>query len=86
MSNSNAEVFEVVKKHFLDICPDAPADRVTPEVSMKDLGASSLDMVEVVTSSMRELGVRIPREALSEIKNIGGLVDVLLAAIAKKAA
>lgn len=78
------EIFAVVKKHLIDICPDIDPDAVTPEVSMKDLGASSLDMVEVVSCSMRELGVRVPRQELSSIKDIRGLADLLQTAITAK--
>jgi len=83
MTSSN-EVFEVVKKHLLDICPDVDASKVVPEASMKELGASSLDMVEVVSCSMRELGVRVPRQELSNLKDIGGLAELLRTAIAAK--
>ena len=85
MSRTNDEVFAVVKKHLAEICPDIPMDRVVREVSMKDLGASSLDMVEVVSCSMRELAVRIPRHELGTLKDIGGLADLLHAATLKKA-
>lgn len=52
--------------------------------SMKDLGANSIDIVEVVSSSMRELRIKIPREELSSLTNIDGLVDLLHAtAVAK---
>ena len=46
--------------------------------SMVDLGANSLDIVEVVSSTMRELRIKIPRENLQNIPNVDGLVDVLL--------
>jgi acyl carrier protein len=77
-------VYEVVRKHLLEICPDIKADRVVRTASMKELGASSLDMVEVVSCSMRELGVRIARQELSTLKDIGGLVDLLHDAALKK--
>jgi acyl carrier protein len=86
MNRSNEDVFEVVKKHFLEICADVPPDQVLRNVSMKDLGASSLDMVEVVSCSMRELAVRISRQDLSDVRNIGGVVDLLHAAVSAKAA
>ncbi|MBN9545306.1 MAG: acyl carrier protein [Alphaproteobacteria bacterium] len=85
MSVSKDEVFAVVRKHLLDICPDIDAAAIAPGVSMKDLGASSLDMVEVVSCAMRELAVRISRQDLSDIKDIGGLVDRLHDAAMTKA-
>ena len=84
MSPSKTEVFAVVTRHLIDICPDIDSGRVALEVSMKDLGASSLDMVEVVSCSMRELAVRISRQELSDIKDIGGLVDLLHKAVEAK--
>ena len=65
MSVSKDAVFAVVSKHLLDICPDIDAAAIAPNVSMKDLGASSLDMVEVVSCAMRELAVRISRQDMS---------------------
>lgn len=74
---TNEEVFQIVKKHLVEICEEIDPSAVVPGVSMKDLGASSLDIVEVVSCSMRELRVRVPRSELSKIKDIGGLVELL---------
>lgn len=77
MSVSREQVLQVVKKHVLatvDGLPDASFD---PSKSMKDLGANSLDMVEVVSCAMRELKVKVPRSELSRLTNVDGLVDLL---------
>ena len=71
------EVFAVVKKHLTEICEDVDPNAVVREASMKDLGASSLDIVEIVSCSMRDLKVRVPRAELSKLTDIGGLVDLL---------
>jgi hypothetical protein len=42
-------------------------------------------MVEVVSCAMRELAVRISRQDMSDIKDIGGLVDKLYEAAQAKA-
>lgn len=83
---TNDDVFAVVKRRLLEVCPEIVAADVTREASMKELGASSLDMVEVVSVSMRELGVRVARQELGGLKNIGGLVDLLHAAVQTKLA
>ncbi|MCA9492644.1 MAG: acyl carrier protein [Myxococcales bacterium] len=67
---------QVVRKYLARALDLDPAT-IDASRSMKDLGANSLDIVEVVSSSMRELRVKIPREELSEIRNIEGLVDAL---------
>lgn len=50
---------------------------IDPSRSMADYGASSLDMVEVVSAAMRSLRIRIPRTRLAELKNIDELIDLL---------
>jgi acyl carrier protein len=85
MPDRKEEIFVVVRNHICSIVETVDPAMVTREVSMKDLGASSLDMVEVVSCSMRELRVRVPRSELSKVSNIGGLVDLLDEAAAARA-
>jgi acyl carrier protein len=47
---------------------------------MKELGANSLDIVEIVSRTMRELKVKIPRSELNSLANMDGLIDLLLKA------
>jgi acyl carrier protein len=70
-------VLDVVKKHLMDVVDDLPEDRIDPSRSMKELGANSLDIVEVVSCAMRELRVKVPRSELSKLTNVDGLVDLL---------
>ena len=78
-------VLTVVRKHILDVTEDvSSADTIDPAVSMKDLGINSLDIVEVVSASMRELKVKVPRSELSKLTNIDGLVDLLYQAALEK--
>ena len=72
-------VMGVVIKHLVDAVDGLTPDKVDPKMSMKDLGANSLDIVEVVSTSMRELKVKIPRSELVKLTNVDGLVDLLWA-------
>lgn len=71
------DILVVVKKHILDISEDLTEEKIDPVRSMRDLGINSLDIVEVVSCSMRELKVKVPRSELSKLSNIDGLVDLL---------
>jgi acyl carrier protein len=71
------QVLAVVSKHLLDAVDGLTPEKFDPKLSMKDLGANSLDIVEIVSASMRELKVKIPRAELVKIANIDGLVDLL---------
>ncbi|GAB1646572.1 phosphopantetheine-binding protein [Krasilnikovia sp. MM14-A1259] len=52
-------------------------ENVDTSRSMKDLGANSIDIVEVVSSTMRELRIKVPRTELNALTNIDELVDLL---------
>ena len=80
------QIFAVVKKHLMQTVDGLTDEQIDPTKSMKDLGANSLDMVEIVSVSMRELRVKVPRSELSKLSNIGGLVDLLHDAANQKAA
>jgi polyketide biosynthesis acyl carrier protein len=75
---TSEQVFEVLKKYILDQLEDEVEEKdVTIEKSMFDLGANSLDVVEIVTNTMRELKVKVPRDQLSQVDSMQGLVNLL---------
>ena len=69
------EVIEVLKKNIIENLDDMEGQEIDPAKSMKDYGANSLDMIEVVSTSMRELKIKIPRTELADIANIDQLAD-----------
>jgi acyl carrier protein len=75
-----AEIMTVLMKNLKQAVPDLTVDTLQPTQSMKEVGANSLDIVDVVSTTMRQLKVKIPREQLSTIKTVGALVDALHAA------
>ena len=69
------EVAEVVKRNIVENLDDIELEDIDTQKSMKDYGANSLDMIEVVSCSMRELNIKIPRSELSDIGNIDELTN-----------
>ena len=54
------------------------AEKVTPEASfVDDLGADSLDVVELVMAFEEEFEVEIPDEAAEKIATVKDAIDVL---------
>lgn len=52
------------------------ADQVTPEANIQDdLGADSLDIVDLITTIEDEFDVSIPDEAVEEIKTVNDIVN-----------
>ncbi len=69
------QVIEVIKKNIAANIDDIDAGSIDPQKSMKEYGANSLDMIEVVSTSMRELKIKVPRSELADINNIDQLAD-----------
>ena len=78
------QVAAVVIKHLIDVVGDLKPSDVDMSRSMKDFGANSLDMVEVVSCAMRELKVKVPRSELSKLTDMNGLVDLLCSSLQEK--
>ena len=54
------------------------ADQVTPEASfIEDLGADSLDTVELVMAFEEEFGAEIPDEDAEKLTTVGKVVEYL---------
>ncbi len=53
-------------------------DEVKPESAfMEDLGADSLDTVELVMALEEEFGVEIPDEDAEKIRTVGGAIEYI---------
>jgi polyketide biosynthesis acyl carrier protein len=76
------EIFAVVKSCILEVVPDVKASAIAPNSSMRDLGANSVDRMEVVTLAMERLKVKIPVVEFTNVSNIGQLVQVYCRALA----
>jgi acyl carrier protein len=71
------DVLEFVCKHFRENVTIPDDVEIDPLLSMLDQGARSLDVVEITSGIMRELGVKVPRTKLSNLKYVDELVNVL---------
>jgi acyl carrier protein len=73
----NQEIFGKVKNIVVEQL-EVEADRVTPEASFaNDLGADSLDTVELVMALEEEFDIDIPDEAAEQIDTVGKAVDYI---------
>ena len=54
------------------------ADKITPEAEVvKDLGADSLDIVELMMALEDEYGVTLPEGKVESVKTVKDIVDML---------
>lgn len=77
-------IFEKVRDVVVDKL-GVDAAKVTPEASfVEDLGADSLDTVELVMQFEEEFGVTIPDEDAENIRTVGDAVKFIEAKLAEK--
>lgn len=70
-------VFDKVKSIIVDQL-DVDEDKVTPAASITDdLGADSLDVVDLVMSFEEEFDLEIPDEQVAKIKTVGDIVKFI---------
>ncbi len=70
-------VCQIVKENIVEVLPYLAGKEISIEASLKDLGANSIDRMEIVTMSMERLKVKIPPVELKEVNNLAGLVGLL---------
>lgn len=73
MSETSERVRKIVVEHL-----GVEADKVTEEASfIDDLGADSLDIVELVMAFEEEFGVEIPDDAAEKISTVKNAIDYI---------
>ena len=74
---THGDIFQVVKEKVMEILPGASPERITIDQQLRDLGANSIDRMEVLTLSLEHLNLRIPLVEFGNCKNIKDLVDLI---------
>ena len=76
-AGSREHVARVVLDQVRRGLPEVLSAEIRPERSMTELGATSIDRVEVTLAAMEALGADIPPRDLAGLPNIDALIDVL---------
>ena len=72
----NQDIFKTVKALVIENLEVEDPDKVVPEASFaNDLGADSLDTVELVMALEEAFDIEIPDEVAEEIDTVGKAVD-----------
>jgi polyketide biosynthesis acyl carrier protein len=73
---TRAQMFDVVKANIEKIVEEAAGREISESTSMVDLGADSLQIVEVVSRSIKELRLKVPRTDLASARTVKDLLDL----------
>ncbi len=71
------EILEIVKGNIKKLLTFIPSDQITMEKGLKELGANSIDRMEIMTMAMDDVGVKVPLVEFGKVKSVRDLVSVL---------
>ncbi len=72
---TKTDVLNTIKKNMVFVLEECDEATFDPNQSMLDHGANSLEVIEIVSRTMRELEVTVPRVRLNRVNNIDELAD-----------
>ena len=75
--SENKEIFDKVKKIIVDHLGSEESKVVEAASFIDDLGADSLDQVELVMAFEEEFGIEIPDDAAEHITTVGSAVKYI---------
>lgn len=76
---SREEVLARVSKVIVEALPEVREEEVNDaSVITDDLGADSLDVVEIVMGIEEEFGIDVPDDDVGELKTVGSVVDYII--------
>jgi polyketide biosynthesis acyl carrier protein len=71
------ELLTVVLESVREILPTVDPARLRPELHLRDLGADSIDRVEIIVTVLDRLGLDEPMASFTDLSDIGQMVDLL---------
>lgn len=71
------QVYKIVQDSIIEILPDIQREQINIEDSLANLGANSIDRMDIIINSMEGVGLKIPLVEFGELKNIKGIVSLL---------
>ncbi|WP_097240140.1 MULTISPECIES: phosphopantetheine-binding protein [unclassified Streptomyces] len=70
-------VLTAIRRSVTEVLPELDPRLVTEDVSLTDLGANSIDRIDVVTMTMDELGISLSVIEFQDVHDIGSLARLL---------
>jgi acyl carrier protein len=83
VADRTQEVEEVVRKAIVKITRNENVV-LTPTITFKELGADSLDVVQIMVAIEEAFDVELVDEEMKALNNMGGFLDYVKAKVAAK--
>lgn len=74
---TKSEIFGLIQVKLIDVLPFLEPEMITPENSLREFGANSIDRMEILLETMEALDTMVPMTEFGSVSNIQGIVDLL---------
>lgn len=72
-----SDVFNIIVRNINEVVPELESHEFKYTDRLADLGANSIDRAEIVTMTLENLSLNIPRVELFGVKSIGELTKAI---------
>lgn len=69
-------IFEIIRDTILEILDEVEESDITKDNSLHNLGANSIDRMDIIMDVCDKLNVKIPLKDFSEIKNLSEMTEL----------
>jgi polyketide biosynthesis acyl carrier protein len=77
LERDRERVTAVVRARIREVLGDLPLPAIDAARSLEDLGANSIDRVEIAALSMQDLELDFPLHELGDVATLQGLIEAL---------
>lgn len=70
-------IYDAIRRNSYEVLPDIEDNYISDDDNLQDLGANSIDRVEIINLTLEDLQLEIPRVGLAKTTNIKELVDAI---------
>ncbi len=74
---TDEQVRDIVLRHLHELAPEAANRTLDLNAPLQEVGVDSLDLVDVASRSMQELGVKLARAEIVHIHTLNDLIGIL---------
>jgi len=71
------QIFSSLKDNFYTKVPALRSTPITERDSIRNLGGNSLVLSQAISQTIQQLGLRIGRDELLSLRNLGDLLDLM---------
>ena len=70
-------IFEVIREAIVEMLPDIEMNEIRQEMSLKELGANSVDRMDIIIRAMELINIKIPLIEFGELNSIQDIINLL---------